>query len=613
MIPDVATQGSHSQEQLMRSSDSVMMKQIQSIHSPDGRFIDVKPILRIIDNGGQGQMDAIDDKSSSAAIDGNCMLDGLAYVIHKISCEISCKCSGGGDAHATTMVLLNTLSSYSWDAKVVLTLAAFAVNFGEFWLVLQLCTTNSLAKSVALLKQLPDVLEYSHTLKPHFDALHQLIKAMMEVTKCIFEFTDLPSQYISSDVPPMSVAIAHIPTAAYLTIRSVVACAAQITSLVRMRHEFSTSTSEAWELSSLAHKVSSIHEHLQKILHLCYQHIEANRSLRWPKTHIRNASTPQLEDPPENFLTQQGRPSLLGPNKSKVHIDILRRKHVLLLISDLGIIQDEIQVLDAVYKYERGSEVNYEIVWLPIVDGSAWNDGYQQRFSGLQSMMPWYTVCHPSTIEPAVVKYTRKVWNFVKKPIVVRLDPQGKVTCLNALNMLWIWGNAAFPFTTEKEASLWKAESWTIELLIDGLEPNLFNWDIEWIESFTSATKKTAHVLSIDVEMVYVGKNNAKERVKRIIGLINERQLSHTWEDTNEVMTLLGYDGSEQGWSVFFSGSQMVRAKGDKTLNAIHSFEQWEHTARELGFVSAIRGHLEAVTDEHHCTRLILPGNNGGI
>lgn len=135
------------------------------------------------------------------------------------------------------MVLLNTLSSYSWDAKVVLTLAAFAVNFGEFWLIVQLCTTNSLAKSVALLKQLPDILEHAQMLKPHFDALNKLIKAMMDVTKCIVEFTELPPQYILSDVPPMSTAMAHIPTAAYWTIRSVVACAAQITSLVGLRHE----------------------------------------------------------------------------------------------------------------------------------------------------------------------------------------------------------------------------------------------------------------------------------------------------------------------------------------------------------------------------------------
>ncbi|XP_022736659.1 protein SIEVE ELEMENT OCCLUSION B-like [Durio zibethinus] len=656
------------------SDDSAMMKQIQSTHAPDGREVDVKPILQIIDDvlrnitpnidhalkGGQGHVDAIDDRTSPAATDG--ILEALAYIIHKISCEISCKCTGGGDAHATTMVLLNTLSSYSWDAKVVLTLAAFAVNFGEFWLIVQLCTTNSLAKSVALLKQLPDILEHSQTLKPHFDALTKLIKAMMDVTKCIVEFTELPSQYISSDVPPMSTAMAHIPTAAYWTIRSVVACAAQITSLVGLRQEFVTSTSEAWELSSLAHKVSSIHEHLRKLLHLCYQHIDEKKQIEAYEGLKHSLETPQIDNLKILIkifsLSKEDPNSLLGPDKNKIHMDVLRRKHVLLLISDLDIYHDEIQVLELLYKYDRlSSELKYEIVWLPIVDRSAWNDSYQEKFLSLQSIMPWYTVHHPSIIEPAVIKYTREVWRFVKKPIVVTLDPQGKVTCPNALNMLWIWGNAAFPFSTEKEESLWKAEAWTIDLLVDGLEANLTAWitqqrliclyggeDIEWIRSFTSATKTVAQTLAIGLEMVYVGKNNAKERVKKITGLINENHLSHAWEDntvwffwkrlesmlfsktqhgkTNEidvikqeVMSLLGYDGSEHnGWAVFFLGkSEMVRAKGDKVLSSMQSFGKWEDLARELGFIPALRRHLEGITDDHHCTRLILPGISGGI
>ncbi|KAK6250175.1 hypothetical protein SCA6_004180 [Theobroma cacao] len=657
------------------SDDNSMMKQIQSTHAPDDRVVDVKPILQIIENvlrhvtpnidralnaADQGHIDGFDDRASLAAIDG--MLEALAFIVHKISCEISCKCSGGGDAHSTTMALLNMLSSYSWDAKVVLTLAAFSVNIGEFWLIVQLCTTNSLAKSVALLKQLPDILEHSHNLKPQFDALNNLIKAMMDVTKCIVEFTELPSQYILSDVPPMSIAMAHIPTAAYWTMRSVVACASQIASLVGLKHEHITSTSEAWELSSLAHKVSSIHDHLQKLLRQCYQHIDEKKQAEAYEGLAHSFGTPQLDnlkiliklfslgkEDPQN--------ALLGPDKTKVHMDVLRRKHVLLLISDLDISPDEIQVFEVLYKYERvSSELNYEIVWLPIVDMSTWNDGHQQKFLNLQSIMPWYTVHHPSIIEPAVIKYTKEVWRFVKKPIVVTLDPQGKVTCPNALNMLWIWGNTAFPFNTETEESLWKTQAWTIDLLVDGLEANLHTWmkqqkviclyggeELDWIESFTSETKKVAQALGIGLEMVYVGKNNARERVRKITGFINERQLSHAWQDgtiwffwnrlesmlfsktrhgkTNEtdvikqeVMTLLGYDGSEHGWAVFFLGSiEMVRAKGDKALSSMQSFETWEYLAREMGFMPALRKYLEGIAEDHHCTRLILPGISGGI
>ncbi|KAK8690800.1 hypothetical protein V6N13_074326 [Hibiscus sabdariffa] len=654
------------------SDDSAMMKQIQSTHAPDGRLVNVKPILQIVEhvlrhitpnidhalNDGKGHIDALDDRTSLSSIDD--VLDTLAYILHKISCEISCKCSGGGDAHATTMVILNMLSSYSWDAKVVLTLAAFTVNFGEFWLIVQLCTTHSLAKSVALLKQLPDILEHSQTLKPHFEALNKLIKAMIDVTKCIVEFTELPTEYISSEVPPMSTALTHIPTAAYWTIRSVVACAAQITSLVGLRHEFVTSTSEAWELSSLAHKVSSIHEHLQHLLRLCYQRIDEMKQREAFDDLKHTIETPQLDVVRLiiKLLRKEDPHPLLSPEKIKVQTDVLRRKHVLLLISDLDISLDEIQILEVLYKYERVTlELNYEIVWLPIVDRSSWNDGYEQKFKSLQSIMQWYTVSHPSNIEPAVVKYTREVWRFVKKPIMVTLDPQGKVTCTNALNMMWIWGNSAFPFSTEKEESLWKAETWTIELLVDGLEPNIPTWmkqqkvmcfyggeKMEWIESFTSATKGVAESLEIGLEMVYVGKNNAKERVRKIIASINEKQLSHAWQDANvwffwnrlesmlysktqhgktdgsdvikqQVMTILGYDGSEeQGWAIFFYGlSEMVRANGEKLLSSMQRFDQWEESARQMGFIPALRKHLEGITDDHHCTRLILPGISGGI
>ncbi|PPD94445.1 hypothetical protein GOBAR_DD08574 [Gossypium barbadense] len=608
-------------QMLAASDDGAMMKLIQSTHAPDGRFVDVKPILQVIVNvlhhtipnidhtmnGGTGHIDALDDRTNSSAIDG--ALDALAYIVHKICCEVSCKCSGGADAHAATMGILNMLSSYSWDAKVVLTLAAFAVNFGEFWLIVQLCTSNSLAKSVALLKQLPDILEHSQTLKPRFDALNKLINAMIDVTKCIVEFTELPSEFISIDVPPLSIAMAHIPTATYWIIWSVVACAAQITGLVGMRHEFITSTSEAWELSSLAHKVSGIHEYLQSLLRLCYQRIDEEKLMEAFEDFKRTIETPQTDNLKIllKIFRKEETYYLLNPDKTKVLNDVLRRKHVLLLISDLDISQEEIRVLEALYKGERvSSELNYEILWLPIVDRSTWDDGYEQKFLSLQSIMPWYTVNHPFAIEPAVIKYIMEVWGFVKKPIAVTLDPKGKVS---QQKVVCFYGGV----------------------------------QMEWIESFTTATKGVAKALYIGLEMVYIGKNNAKERVKKITGLIKEKQLSHAWEDDNlwffwnrlesmlyskiqhgktiendaikqEVMTMLAYDGSENGWAVFFTGSdEMVRANGDKVLSSMESFDEWEKLAKQMGFIPALRKQLEGITDDHHCTRLILPENSGGI
>lgn len=151
--------------------------------------------------------------------------------------QISCRCTGGGDAHATTLTIFNITSSYQWDAKVVLALSAFASGYGEFWLVAHLYATNPLAKGVGILKQLPDILERADELKSKYDAINNLIRAMLDVTKSIVEFQDLPSQYISPDTPEMANATALIPAAAYWTIRSVVACASQIIGLVGLGHE----------------------------------------------------------------------------------------------------------------------------------------------------------------------------------------------------------------------------------------------------------------------------------------------------------------------------------------------------------------------------------------
>lgn len=91
-------------------------------------------------------------------------------------------------------------------------------------------------------------------------------------------------------------------------------------------------------------------------------------------------------------------------------------------------------------------------------------------------MMPWYIIHHPTMLEPAVIKFIKEVWHFAKKQILVVLDPQGKVACPNALHMVWIWGNLAYPFTSIKEEALWKSETWRLELLVDGIDPDMLEW-----------------------------------------------------------------------------------------------------------------------------------------
>ncbi|KAJ0074977.1 hypothetical protein Patl1_33358 [Pistacia atlantica] len=90
------------------------------------------------------------------------------------------------------------------------------------------------------------------------------------------------------------------------------------------------------------------------------------------------------------------------------------------------------------------------------VESTEWNEARHQRFKNLQSNMSWYSVDRHSIIGLAVIMYIERVWNFKKEPIAIVLDPQRKVVNNNALHMLWIWGSLAFPFTSAREAKLWK-------------------------------------------------------------------------------------------------------------------------------------------------------------
>jgi hypothetical protein len=144
---------------------------------------------------------------------------------------------GGSDGHSTSVSLLNMLSSYSWEAKLVLTLAAFALHYGEFWLLAQIYSTNRLASRMAILKQLPIISEHFAELKPRFEALNSLIQSILDLSKCVVCFRELPSNYISQDNQVFSTAVAAIPLAVYWIFRALIACATNITYLSGVGHE----------------------------------------------------------------------------------------------------------------------------------------------------------------------------------------------------------------------------------------------------------------------------------------------------------------------------------------------------------------------------------------
>ncbi|KAI4387726.1 hypothetical protein MLD38_000136 [Melastoma candidum] len=637
------------------SDDNVMMKQVVATHSPDGRDVDVRPLLSLVEDilrlAGLGvdgvvmatpkQLENMDNKAQQVAFMAT--LESISFIIGQISYELSIKALSGGDAHTTTREIFSMLSNFPWDAKLVLVLAAFALNYGEFWLLAQIYTSNQLARSMAMLKQLPMVMEQSIHLKPRFESLNSLIRIMLDVAECIVDFKEFPVAYISQDFPAFSAGTSQIPVAVYWTIRSVVACATQIVSITSMGHAYNISTTESWEMSTLAHKLKNILEHLKKQISICYEHIEERRQMEAYNILVNLFNTVHIDNmkilKALIYARDDVSPLIEGASKRKVGLDVLRRKSVILLISGLNIAQEELMVLEQIYGESRqGSsrfDTLYEVVWIPIVDPSIqWTEATEKRFESLQSTMAWYSVSHPRLIDRAVIRFVREKWNFRNKPILVMLDPQGKVVCPNAIHMMWIWGSSAFPFTSTREEALWKDEAWRLELLVDGIDNNILNWiregkyiflyggdDIEWIRKFTTTARQVAQAAKIPLEMVYVGKSNKREQVRRVISVINSDGLSSSLPDLTmvwffwtrlesmlysklqlgrsdefdpvmqEIKRILSYD-REGGWAVLSKGSSVVvNGHGKTVLPTLLEYELWKEKAVAKGYDEAFKEH----------------------
>ncbi|XP_024968829.1 protein SIEVE ELEMENT OCCLUSION B-like [Cynara cardunculus var. scolymus] len=662
------------------TDDNVIMKQVISTHLPDGTDVDVKPLLNIVEDILKHATINADPISSSAHTDGDklddkphhtnavVMLNSLSHIIDKLANEMALKCLTGGDGHTTALALFHTVGNFHWDAKLVLTLAAFALNYGEFWLLAQIYSSNHLAKSMAILRQVPSIMEHTAPLKPRFNALNKLIHSILELTQCILQFKELPSMYITPDMPALASAINIIPTAVYWNIRGIITCASQIANLTSMGHEYGISSTElqSWELSSITLKINHIHEFLRQQLENCRQvvgdkkEIEFRRSFNqlFETNHIDNMKILRILINPRDNM----QPLFDGSTKKRVSLEVLRRRNVLLLISGLDMSNEELSILEDIYGESRiqGTRMDalYEIVWMPIIDPSVqYTDAMDRKFEEMMNRMPWYSVSHPSLIERPVIRSIGDRWHFRNKPILVVFDPQGRELSPNAIHMMWIWGSNAFPFTSIKEEQLWKDETWRLELLVSGMDQTILNWirddkyiflfggdDIEWIRKFTTTARAMATAARIPLEMVYVGKSKKKESVRRAISTITLEKLSYCWQETTlmwffwrrlgsmlyskiqlkkaddqdpmmqQIKKLLSYD-KEGSWALLSKGSKfLTNGHGSTMMQTPADFDVWKEHIPSKGFdLSFTDYHDKLHVEANNCCRFEFPIAAGRI
>lgn len=145
---------------------------------------------------------------------------------------MSCKPPGEEFAHKSTLAILNKLSTYSWEAKAVLALATFALEYGEFWHFAQTQKSDLLSKSVAMLKRVPVLLKPVE-LQKRRQAVLELnvsIKTTLQVLECILDLDKCILELAKFSVydPTLKSATAHFPVDVYWCIVTTVACATKI-------------------------------------------------------------------------------------------------------------------------------------------------------------------------------------------------------------------------------------------------------------------------------------------------------------------------------------------------------------------------------------------------
>jgi hypothetical protein len=136
-------------------------------------------------------------------------------------------------AHKTTMsTVLGKLSSYSWNAKAVLTLAAFALDYEDFLALPHLHSSHQLDESVEIPKHVPVTLKHLDLEKcgKTIGELNKIINYALAVMKSILNWSKEFTQYnnIEDDPEDLSLYVRLTTKCAYWIIITVVACRAQM-------------------------------------------------------------------------------------------------------------------------------------------------------------------------------------------------------------------------------------------------------------------------------------------------------------------------------------------------------------------------------------------------
>ncbi|XP_015958468.1 protein SIEVE ELEMENT OCCLUSION B-like isoform X1 [Arachis duranensis] len=607
---------------------------VQCLHSVASNVIHHSiAITDCLINKGSQQSDQFHEGSSFGCV------QQLTAKLKRIACQMLCTGRGDKYAHHTTMLILEQLKAYSWDAKALIVQAAFALEFGKLSHIPQSQSQSQsqgevvdqlleVEKSLAELNGLPSLRQKSEELV----ILNGLVKKVMQMIGCIREWKELISkEYEIKEVPILSQTLHQIPVIVYWTIFTFVTCTAQINYFTTTHH---TNRDNRYELPKhFDHRLDGILKSFQENLEDCKKQIEAIEDYTKRKNIIYGGnkdivrvlraliiSTHQYSDSRQIVYC--------GLNGQPVKIEDLKKKHVLLFISGLENIQDEIKLLKGIYEKlkEEPREVegyrkeDFKILWIPIVD--EWNERNKKDLEKMleDTKIGWYVVKDFNF--KTGMRLIREVFKYKDKSIIPLLSPQGQVENDDTKLLLSVWGIDGFPFKASDYTRLTQQWNWFWNEITklnprmkDFIEDDYYIFifggtSSKWIEEFETAlnTLKRQIETTVPIELYRLGRDDSRVVPRfwiAIDSLLANRK--HTKGgggegvmdfSTREMKRLLFLKQDPKGWVILSKGSNVkLLGQGEVMYRTVKEFEKWPRKLddQEVSFDVAFKEYYERI------------------
>ncbi|KHN37707.1 protein SIEVE ELEMENT OCCLUSION B-like [Glycine soja] len=538
----------------------------------------------------------------------------------RIACQMMCTARGEQYAHQTTMLILEQLRDYSWDAKAVIVLAAFALEFGKFWQLAHI-PRDKLGQSLAELNGLQSIMENIQ----HLANFNNLVKKIVQVVKCITDWKKMiTAEYNVKDVPSLTDTLHEIPVLAYWTISTLVTCTSHI--------DFLGDKGYRYDLSKFDYKLDFILKNFKDHQDKCSTQIGQIEDYSRRKDIITSIQTDTQIDIVK-FLealiipsySQDSRPivynGLTGP---QVALGEFKNKHVLLFISGLDHIDNEIQLLKSINaklkeepnELEGYRKEDFKILWIPIV--SVWDEEQKKKLD--VTKVEWYVVKEFNF--QTGIDLIKEVFNYKGNPIIMLISPEGKVENSDAKQIISKWGIDGFPFRTLDHTRLTQQWNWfwnemiTLSPIIRELikrDSYIFIYggtNTKWIQDFTTAVEKLKknETLTLEeettIESYPLGRDSPKIVPRfwiTIDNLLASRKLTKKGSEqvqdstTREIQKLMFLKQDPLGWAILTKGSHVkLLGHGDAMLRTVTDFESWKGTMHnEVSFDVAFKNYYD--------------------